>query len=118
MKESPTMFIKPTAHTSKRNRNRMREHGREGFVDGGKGSIISMDGVCTDSFLVSVNTVSRAGAEAIQREETLDISFVSPNRHEIEIQVTTLERFVHCAWTKKCHGDATCKPKWHTSTFC
>jgi hypothetical protein len=45
MKESPAIFIKPTAHTSRRNRNRMREHGREGFVDAGRGSIISMDGI-------------------------------------------------------------------------
>ena len=39
------MFIKPTARASKQTRNRIKEHGREGFVDAGEGVIIKMDGI-------------------------------------------------------------------------
>ena len=39
------MFIQPTARASKQTRNRIKEHGREGFVDVGEGTIIRMNGV-------------------------------------------------------------------------
>jgi len=46
MKESPTMFIKPTARASKQTRNRIKEHGREGWIDvGANGRIIRMNGI-------------------------------------------------------------------------
>ena len=45
MKESPAMFIKPTARASRHTRNRIKEHGREGFVDAGEGTIIRMNGI-------------------------------------------------------------------------
>ena len=39
------MFIRATAHASARIRRRIREHGREGFVDDGVGIIIASNGV-------------------------------------------------------------------------
>jgi hypothetical protein len=45
MKENPAIFIKPAAHASRHTRNRIKEHGRDGFVDAGKGLIITMDGI-------------------------------------------------------------------------
>ena len=43
MKESPAIFINPTAHASRHTRNRIKEHGREGWTDMGAGVIIAMD---------------------------------------------------------------------------
>ena len=45
MKERAIIFIKPTSHASKKTRNRIKEHGREGFIDAGEGVIILMNGV-------------------------------------------------------------------------
>ena len=39
------MFIQPTARASKQTRNRIKEHGREGWRDMGAGSIIRMGDV-------------------------------------------------------------------------
>jgi len=39
------MFINATAHASRHTRNRIKEHGREGFIDAGAENIISMDGI-------------------------------------------------------------------------
>ena len=44
MKESPTIFIKPTAPARKGTRNLIKEHAREGWRDMGAGVIIAMDG--------------------------------------------------------------------------
>ena len=45
MGESKIIFIVPTAHASKQARNRIKEHGREGWRDMGAGSIIRMGSV-------------------------------------------------------------------------
>ena len=45
MKERAITFIKPTAHASRQTRNRIKEHGRDGFVDAGEGTIIRMNGI-------------------------------------------------------------------------
>ena len=44
-KDKPIIFIRATPQASARIRRRIREHGREGFVDAGLGVIIASDGV-------------------------------------------------------------------------